>query len=470
MTSKKKVTASALDLDQRLVRLATLGEQIALLNTRHATIKLTNEYVVIDERPETAVSLLSYPQFINRYRAHVPTVPGRMTTLGRAWLDNLAHRHYDGQLVFMPYPPGAQNPASTNDYNLWTGFAVTPSPGRWNLLHDHIHDNICGGDERLAAYVLNWCALLAQQPGRLPEAALCLRGPMGTGKTVFVDHLARWFPPQAVATVTKPEQITGRFNSILSGRVLVFADEAFFAGNLTMRGALQSLITDRRLAIERKGLDIVMEQNCVHLLMASNENWVLSMSSQDRRFLVLDVSSQHRLDFDYFNRIARQQDEEGGTAAFLYDSLSRDLSLFNPKDIPWTAASQDQVNRSRKGPEAWLYDFLTHARAATWPTVQPKRAVWASYLRWVDQTRERYPSSEPLFWKYVIDVFGHGVVGQQRNHGQLVRVCRFPRLDEARRLFDPREAWPDDAGRPMPVASVAGQGPTMVVPRRRRRR
>jgi hypothetical protein len=222
-------------------------------------------------------------------------------------------------------------------------------------------------------------------------------------------------------------------------------------------------------AIERKGLDIVMEQNCVHLVMASNEEWVLSMSSQDRRFLVLDVSSQHRLDFDYFNRITRQQDEEGGTAAFLYDSLRRDLSSFNPKDIPWTAASQDQVNRSRKGPEAWLYDFLTHATAATWPAAQPKRAVWASYLRWVDQTRERYPSSEPLFWKYVIDVFGHGVVGQQRDQGRLVRVCRFPPLDEARRLFDPREAWPDDSGRPMPVASVAGQGPPMVVPRRRRR-
>jgi hypothetical protein len=75
------------------------------------------------------------------------------------------------------------------------------------------------------------------------------------------------------AQISKPEQIVGKFNATCSGKVVIFADEAFYAGDKKSLGALKVVITEPRLAIERKGVDPVQEDNFVHLFMASNEDW-----------------------------------------------------------------------------------------------------------------------------------------------------------------------------------------------------
>jgi len=409
-----------------------------------------------EERAGQQTSFFPYAQFISRYRHHfLPSEKGRGATLGKRYLDSPLHRHFDGQVVCKP--PGVAEPAGPEDKNLWPGFAVIPKQGDWSLLKAHIRDNLCGGDPPCFDYVLNWLALLVQCPGRLPGTAICLRGEPGTGKTIFVKFVEQMFHAESVATVTKPDQIVGHFNAILSGRVLVFADEAFFVGNPTSRGALNALVTDPKNAIERKGLDAVVEDNCVHLIIASNEDWFLGLKEHDRRFLVLEVSTAHRQDHLYFEAIRRQQEDEGGTAAMLHDLLVRSLTDFNPATLPWTAAKQDQVNRSRGGYDAWWYHHLTEATTESWQSQQPKHRLYNAYRNYADSIGDRHPQRPEFLSKFLIKYYGAGVTGRRRIEGKQIHVYLLPPLAEARRKFDAHEPWPEESSATVSTMAIRGR-------------
>jgi hypothetical protein len=71
--------------------------------------------------------------------------------------------------------------------------------------------------------------------------------------------------------------------------VLLFGDEAFYAGDKKHESILKMLITEEMITIEAKGVDAEVSGNCIHLMMASNESWVVPAGMDDRRFFVLDV-------------------------------------------------------------------------------------------------------------------------------------------------------------------------------------
>ncbi len=57
--------------------------------------------------------------------------------------------------------------------------------------------------------------------------------------------------------------------------IFMFADEAVFAGDRQGLGQLKRLITEPTIEIEPKGLPKRTVTNYLHILMASNEDWVI---------------------------------------------------------------------------------------------------------------------------------------------------------------------------------------------------
>src|SRR6185312_14913189 len=96
--------------------------------------------------------------------------------------------------------------------------------------------------------------------------------------------------------VSSPEEVTGSFNAHLEGRILLHAEEAFFAGDRRTVGKLKSLITSPRLRINQKNLPTYEVANLLHLLITSNEGWVVPAELGERRFAVLDVSNARAKD------------------------------------------------------------------------------------------------------------------------------------------------------------------------------
>lgn len=279
--------------------------------------------------------------------------------LGKAWLEWQPRRTAHG-VVFDPTRnwPGW--------LNLWQGFAVEPRQGDWSLTQDLILNTLCGGNQSHFDYVMDWLAHCVQHPGERAEVALVFRGDKGTGKGTLGRAMRDIFGVHGLH-ISSPGHLTGRFNAHLRDCVLMFADEAFWAGDKASESVLKQLITESTMMYEQKGIDARSEQNHIHIIIASNEHWVVPAGiNGERRFCILDALTNRQGDRAYFNRLNRQL-RDGGLEAMLFDLLARDLAGRHPREnIPVTTAMTEQKTRSLDPVPAW---WLERLHEGTIPTV-----------------------------------------------------------------------------------------------------
>jgi hypothetical protein len=265
------------------------------------------------------------------------------------WMQSARHRQYDS-VVFEP----AGCPSS--DYNLWRGFAVKPAPGDCSLFLAHVEDVICSGDAALYQYVINWCAYLVQHPGDLPGTALVLRSGQGTGKGFFAQALGALLGGHFLQ-MSNAKHLLGNFNAHTKNKLLYFLDEAFWAGDKAAEGTLKALITEPTRMVEPKGKDAFAVSNHAHVIIASNSTWVVPAGLDERRFVVIDVSEVHKQDTGYFSALNTEL-KNGGFAALLHHLLSLDISDFNPRQFPKTAALLETKLLSMSPVQRFWYECL----------------------------------------------------------------------------------------------------------------
>jgi hypothetical protein len=159
--------------------------------------------------------------------------------------------------------------------------------------------------------------------------------------------------------IASPQLLTGRFNLHLRDCILLFADEAFWAGDKAGEGTLKQLITEPRIMYEGKGSNAETGRNLVHVVMASNLDWVVPASIADeRRFAVFDVDPKFKGDQEFWEAVNTELDN-GGRAAFLHDMLARDISRFHPRNnLPVTEALAEQAMHSMDPIEEWFFGLI----------------------------------------------------------------------------------------------------------------
>ena len=121
-------------------------------------------------------------------------------------------------------------------------------------------------------------------------------------------------------TITNPRQLLGNFNAHLIDKVLVLADEAVWGGDKTNEGILKVMISEDKRVIEIKGKDAFEVDNCTAYGICSNNDWVVPVGRQERRFLILRTAGLHQGDFEYWDSLYDTMSlEGGGLARMLYD-------------------------------------------------------------------------------------------------------------------------------------------------------
>ena len=274
-----------------------------------------------------------------------------MVDIAYLWHKHPARRTFD-KVVFMP---GLPTPLRC--YNLWRGFPIPPVKGDWSLLRQHILEIICDGDTECEEYLLNWMAYAIQHPDRKGEVAIVMKGERGTGKGKVAQLLGMLFGEHSLQ-VTQTRHLIGHFNAHLRACVFLFADEALWAGDKEGENALKALVTEDTLQIEGKGVNVITAPTRLHIMMASNNDWVVPAGNKERRFFVLRVSSKRIQDHAYFAAIDDQMLNKGGLSAMMFDLVHRNISAFNVRKFKWTDALDDQVLRSLDPAMQWWMDHL----------------------------------------------------------------------------------------------------------------
>jgi Family of unknown function (DUF5906) len=370
---------------------------------------------------------------------------------GNWWIANPRRRKYK-RISFLP---GKTTPDDT--YNLWRGFAVEPRAGDWSLLRQHMLEIVCSGKQGWFDYYVRWMARKVQHPEEQGWTAVAMCGGEGVGKGIVADNFGQLFG-QHYLHISHSKHLVGHFNLHLRDCCLLFADEAFWAGDKAGESTLKMLITEDEIAIEGKGRDVVRGRNHVGLMIASNAEWAVPAGPGARRFFVLDVPSDKKGDHAYFRDIVRQM-ENGGRAAMLHDLLAMDLTGFEVRDIPETGALQRQKVHSLKPKAAWLYDLLMHG---PWRTIVPTEDLQKSYATATRQDGASAKSTQTQLGMFLNEVFkgdvarreltidrGNGLCDEHGKPfvGKAETMCYLlPPLAEARRLMDEhlrfKTEWP----------------------------
>ena len=293
--------------------------------------------------------------FLNQYhtewsKAGDKDVPTRKTW-ANWWLTHKRRRQYPDGVTFDP-----KGKAPAGFLNLWTGFSVDPAEGDWSLMRNHIRDVLCNGDPILFEYTMNWLARMFQHPDVPGEVALVFKGKKGCGKGIFCRWVVKAWGQHGIH-ISSGNHLVGRFNAHLRDCVCVFADEAFFAGDRQHEGVLKALITETTVIVEGKYKDAVPAPNMTHILMASNDDWVIPASADERRYCVFDVPDTKVGKHAYFAAIDAQM-EAGGLAAMIHELLHRNLSSFNVRAVPDNDALAEQKQQSLDVIDKWLLEIL----------------------------------------------------------------------------------------------------------------
>ncbi|WP_257288793.1 DUF5906 domain-containing protein, partial [Endozoicomonas sp. SESOKO2] len=369
------------------------------------------------------------PQDMEKYYANRKLPDGK--PLFKHWFEHEERRTYQG-IVFAPAGAGPHL------YNLFEGFAVEGLPGSCELFLAHLLEVICSGNLELYEYCLDWMADLVQHPDKLCGVALVLMGSQGAGKGVFVEYFGKLFGKH-FQHVSNPEHLVGRFNGNLASTLLVFADEAFWAGDKAKLGALKTLITESRRMIEMKHKDALEVENYARVIMASNEDWVVPAEVDERRFCATRVSDSRKGDTKYFEAIIHERDN-GGVEALMHLLKNRVLEGKDLRKFPVTGALLGQKVRNLKSHEQWLYDHLQMAEVdgKSFDDSFVKTRLYNSYVEYCHRLHKRGIVDSGTFFKWLRRTIPGIADSRPLLEGKAVRHVTFPSLDECRKAF---EGW-----------------------------
>ena len=285
--------------------------------------------------------------------------------------------------------------SAPDEMNLFRGWGVQPRPGDCSRIRQHVAEVIAAGDAVAGEAFLNLLAWQVQNVGTPSRIITIMQSEkQQSGKGRMMDFVLE-FAGLAGARTTHADQLLGRFNDILVGKVFIFLDEATFADNHREASALKSISAGTEEAIERKGLPVIQSPVGINLYMATNNERVAAVEAHDRRYWILKIAEHRVADFEYWAALKAEQ-KAGGAAHFLHFLLDRDVSAFNPqRDLPRQQSEiyQEQLAQTRYRelhPFHWMmYELDCEISLFAQESVRGQ-ALLDAYIEWARRNGSRY--------------------------------------------------------------------------------
>ncbi|KAA6398304.1 MAG: hypothetical protein EZS28_006169 [Streblomastix strix] len=208
-------------------------------------------------------------------------------------------------------------------------------------------DTISAIDERVYEYILNWFAFIVKNVGKKTETAIIFKGLQGIGKNVFTNVLCELLAGYSSKNITDIDDIVGKFNTAIENKMLAIANEMKNFGESRMfnMDALKSIITESSFQINEKYVPKHEVDNVVNIKIVTNNIYPVKIETSDRSCVVCECSPVHRGDLAYFTTLCNSFDEDFYNNLFTF-LMTRDISQFNPKNIPMTQAKKDIIKAS----------------------------------------------------------------------------------------------------------------------------
>jgi len=418
------------------------------LQAAFCLIKLSGDLLVVD-RNEVALmkagQLLGQINFYSRdtgtilMKRHLEQFAHQSDvkkTIGDFWVHPNTHVYTD--IAFNPLP----QPVSTLNY--WSGSLITPAPGNWDVIKNHLMDVICANDIKLYEYLIKFMAHMLQHPEEKPGVMIILLGKQGTGKGLFFQILqCIW--SRSTLLVSDINQVVGKFNAALERHYVILMDEALFSGDRKSQDRMKSLITEKTCHIEQKFQPSRTIESVHRFFASSNHNQFSHVEADDRRSLFIRVSEVRQGDRAYFTSLVQAIDNNSVIAAMVHDLANIDLTEFDVRVRPITDEHSNQKLLSLQGIDRYWYEALLSGKfPAKWES-----KLWKDRLfiptSWLQDSYQEFDKRSqrfaPTLSKEIADAMARLCPSAKKcrktNHsGHPQRGYALPDLTAARKEFE----------------------------------
>lgn len=428
-----------------------LKRRLEELNREYAVVMLGGECAIVQHITDHAfnrpdVRFLHFDSFRRYYgneRYLIENGNGqKRVDVAKLWIDQPNRTQYKG-IVFNPS-------GDVPEYlNLWRGFSVEPKKGECERFKEHLFETISNRNDEIFYYWLAWMADCVQHPGGpRPGTSIVMRGRQGVGKGAVANYFGGIFGIHFLH-LTQSKKLLGNFNFHLKNALLIFADEAFWAGDRSAEGTLRNLVTEDIVWIEPKGKDSFHIKNHIRVLIASNNEWVIPAGMQERRFFVIDVNDTRQQDHEYFKKLYEEMNN-GGREALLHELLNLDISNINLREFPQTEALFDQKIATMTTHEKFWFECLKRGSiqpdGTYWEDFIKTRELYNLYLGFCEQMGDRYPKTDSQLSKKLRELCPGVMQTRPRSDESRGRGYQFPGLVECRDQMEKILKYPVDWG------------------------
>lgn len=259
-----------------------------------------------------------------------------------------------------------------NQFNLYTGLRqfdekLIKKSKKVDLepIYEHMKSLVNYNDEHFN-YLLNYLAQLVQQSHILPHTSLIFISKEGVGKDIFSNFLSKCINEKYTLNTEKLDNICGKFNSMLGGKLLTTINETNPVESRERIENIKYLITADTITIEGKHRDPIKAKNYCRFMFFSNRLFAFPVEESSRRPVIFHSSDKYLKDVigaeannKYFTELVSYYDDELYQCAFLQMLKNRDISKFNPKEFTKSQLHQELEDNSVSPLVGWLSSLIT---------------------------------------------------------------------------------------------------------------
>lgn len=301
------------------------------------------------------------------------------------------------RIIFKPYHLDAT--LSKKYYNLYEGTRaeLLPVCKKYEAIQpvlDHIKNVMVNGNPAHYDWLLQYFAQMIQNPSKKTGVCVVFHGRQGCGKNLIIDAFANGILGRKLSISTSNPEKTffGHFNGVCLNKILGVCNEVGSEVYNCM-DKLKDLVTAPDMINEKKGIDSIIVENYINLIMTTNNSNPLNISVDDRRIVWFDCSNKYVGNEEYFdNLLTILENDENISALYHYLKEEVKITITNfQKKRPITKGYKRLQVLNLPSYVRWCKDYVDEKPFRKYKEaivlVEKKTGVYSNYKEWCEKNK-----------------------------------------------------------------------------------
>lgn len=312
------------------------------------------------------------------------------------WLKDEKKICYE-RIIFKPYHLDTN--LAKKYYNIYEGTRAELLPVNTNYdniqpILDHIKNVMVNGNEAHYNWLMQYFAQIIQNPVKKTEVCLIFHGKQGCGKNIIIDAFANDVLGKklSISTANPERTFFGNFNGCTMNKILGVCNEV---GNevYNCMDKLKDLTTAPDITNEKKGVDRIVVENYINIIMTTNNTNPLNISTDDRRIVWFDCSDAFIGNEEYFDTLGEVlQNDENISAFYHYLKNEVQITISNfQKNRPITSGYLRTQQLNLPTYIRWCKDYVMEKQFRKYKDIMvyvgKKKIIYENYKNWCETNK-----------------------------------------------------------------------------------